>query len=124
MITSILIMFATLFIGSAVAPSYIIAEDWKAVIKACIVILISTIIIRIIIYIIIVILAEMNTNPISPISVVLLILIITIIIGFCINIIALKFASNHVDGFEIKGMWTYIILALLISIFQPKQNNN
>lgn len=107
MIPSILIMFI-LFIGSAITPSYIIAEDWKAIIKACIAILISTIIFKIIIDVIMVILIEINTY---------LILVLFFVEPF-VNILALMFASNTVNNFEIRGVWTYIILAFLISAFK------
>lgn len=113
---NIIVTFLLLFVGNMVFPKYIEAENWKKVIIATLVMIIAEIITGILIFLILGILVLVDKPWIA--------IIVTIGLSILIIPVALLACSSYVPGFELHGIWTYIILTVLLSVLTASDTND
>lgn len=113
-IINFIITFIILYLGNLIAPDYIVSDSWKTLLLATAIIFVAELIAELIVFVIAIITTILDSKFVSE-ALIIIVYAIVFAIALLSSAIALKVAVNVVPNFAINGIWTYIIVAVLMT---------
>ena len=111
-----LVYFLVILLGSMLFPEYIVCDGWKMALQVTVIHVVLAVVYCIAVFLIMLI-------TIIPSNILRVISIITaIILALASTLISLIIAEHMIDGFEVNGVFTYIAIMILTSMFSIKSN--
>lgn len=125
-IINFILSFAVLFLASVIAPTYIVAENWKTAMLASAVCAAIEVLIFIFIFVSLAVLSHISweTGSYCLEKIVNIVAIIEIGLYIISTPIVLYITQKLIDNFQINGIFTYIVLSIILSIFQISNSQN
>lgn len=109
-----LVYFLVILLGSMIFPEYIVCDGWKMALQVTVIHVVLAVVYCIAVFLIMLI-------TIIPSNILRVISIITaIILALASTLISLIIAEHMIDGFEVNGVFTYIAIMILTSMFSIK----
>lgn len=109
-----LVYFLVILLGSMIFPEYIVCDGWKMALQVTVIHVILAVI-----YCIAVVLLMLIT--IIPSNILRVITVISaFVLALASTLISLRIAEHIIEGFEVNGIFTYIAIMILTSMFSIK----